>query len=81
MAEFQIAKLFKNGGSQAVRLPSDCRFEGDQVRVRRVGKSVVIEPMIANAAELFARIDDLGGPDFRIDRDQPEMPIREVFPH
>jgi hypothetical protein len=46
-----------------------------------VGKSVVIEPMIANAAELFARIDDLGGPDFRIDRDQPEMPIREVFPH
>jgi len=31
----KIAKLFKNGGSQAVRLPADCRFEGDQVYVTR----------------------------------------------
>ena len=31
------AKLFKNGRSQAVRLPREFRFEGDRVRVRRAG--------------------------------------------
>ena len=38
------AKLFKNGGSQAVRLPKDCRFPEDQqeVVVRREGRVNVI---------------------------------------
>ena len=36
-----IAKLFRNGGSQAVRLPREFRFEGSQVRVRRVAEGVL----------------------------------------
>ena len=40
------AKLFKNGGSQAVRLPKDCRFEGvSEVLVRREGHRVILEPV------------------------------------
>lgn len=41
------AKLFKNGGSQAVRLPADCRFpEGQrEVSVKRIGRKVVLEPI------------------------------------
>jgi antitoxin VapB len=40
------AKLFKNGGSQAVRLPKDCRFPGqNEVVVRKVGQQVVLEPV------------------------------------
>jgi antitoxin VapB len=41
------AKLFKNGGSQAVRLPADCRFPEDQreVSIKRVGRKVVLEPI------------------------------------
>lgn len=31
----QTAKLFKNGRSQAVRLPAEYRFEGDEVVIRR----------------------------------------------
>lgn len=31
----QTAKLFKNGRSQAVRLPAEFRFEGDEVGIRR----------------------------------------------
>jgi antitoxin VapB len=31
----QTAKLFKNGRSQAVRLPAEFRFEGDEVLIRR----------------------------------------------
>ncbi|HEV7574028.1 MAG TPA: hypothetical protein VGQ21_21240 [Thermoanaerobaculia bacterium] len=41
------AKIFNNGGSQAVRLPKSCRFpEGHrEVVARRVGKKVVLEPV------------------------------------
>ena len=40
------AKLFQNGGSQAVRLPKECRFPEDQteVTVRREGRRVILEP-------------------------------------
>lgn len=40
------AKIFTNGGSQAVRLPKSCRFPEDQQEVvaRRVGKRVILEP-------------------------------------
>jgi antitoxin VapB len=35
MIETRVAKLFKNGASQAVRLPVEFRFEGDEVYVTR----------------------------------------------
>jgi antitoxin VapB len=35
MIETRVAKLFKNGASQAVRLPSEFRFEGSEVYVSR----------------------------------------------
>jgi antitoxin VapB len=38
------AKIFRNGRSQAVRLPKEFRFEGDEVNVRRQGDAVVLEP-------------------------------------
>ena len=38
------AKVFTNGGSQAVRLPKDCRFDDSEVYVNRVGNVVVLIP-------------------------------------
>jgi antitoxin VapB len=38
------AKVFRNGGSQAVRLPKRFRFHDEEVIVRKVGKQVVLEP-------------------------------------
>jgi antitoxin VapB len=39
------AKIFQNGGSQAVRLPKSCRFDGqDELVVRKVGRKVILEP-------------------------------------
>ncbi|MCA9446053.1 MAG: AbrB/MazE/SpoVT family DNA-binding domain-containing protein [Candidatus Omnitrophica bacterium] len=40
------AKIFKNGGSQAIRLPKDCRFpEGQtEVSVRKEGSRIILEP-------------------------------------
>lgn len=43
------AKLFMNGRSQAVRLPREFRFEGDEVSVRREGDAVILEPMVRRA--------------------------------
>ena len=40
------AKLFKSGGSQAVRLPKDYRFaDQEEVLIHREGKRVVLEPV------------------------------------
>ena len=38
------AKIFKTGRSQAVRLPKEYRFEGDEVYIKRVGPAVVLLP-------------------------------------
>ena len=38
------AKLFRTGRSQAVRLPKEFRFEGSEVRIRREGSAVILEP-------------------------------------
>jgi antitoxin VapB len=39
MAKTRIAKLFKNGASQAVRLPAEFRFKGDKVYISRDEKT------------------------------------------
>lgn len=76
----QIAKLFRNGRSQAVRLPLEFRFEGDCVRVRRVDGGVLLEPMITDIVAWFEALDDFGTEPFMPEgRDQPEAPSRDVF--
>lgn len=52
------AKIFYNGGSQAVRLPKSCRFPEEQREVvaRRVGRKVVLEPADEWSAEFLAAL-------------------------
>ena len=61
------AKIFYNGGSQAVRLPKSCRFPDDQneVLVRRVGRKVILEPADEWSPEF---LDALGTLDEEIER-------------
>jgi antitoxin VapB len=78
------AKLFWNGRSQAVRLPKEFRFEGDQVRVTCMGAGILLEPVLEAKKEyleeLFARMDAMGGdPIFAEGREQNLAPIREYF--
>ncbi len=79
MAETGTAKLFKHGRSQAVRLPKSFRLPGKEVRVRRVGRGVLLEPVerdIGDIEAVFAEIDRLGGADFLPEgrTEQPPMP-------
>jgi antitoxin VapB len=78
------AKLFWNGRSQAVRLPKEFRFEGDRVRVTRMGAGILIEPLPPiekeSLEEMFARMDAMGAdPIFPEGRKQNLAPIREYF--
>ncbi|HKO07363.1 MAG TPA: AbrB/MazE/SpoVT family DNA-binding domain-containing protein [Alphaproteobacteria bacterium] len=76
MAGARTAKLFKHGRSQAVRLPKDFRLPGSEVRVRRIGRGVLLEPMereIGDIKAVFAEIDRLGGTDF-LPEGRPEQP-------
>ena len=78
------AKLFWNGRSQAVRLPKEFRFEGDEVRVTRMGAGILLEPVLdakkESVEEWFARIDALRGElIFPEGRKQNLAPIREYF--
>jgi len=72
----KVAKLFKNGQSQAVRLPKEFRFEGTQVFIKRVGNAVLLLPEQDSWQVLF---DSLGlfSDDFMEAREQPEQQERE----
>ena len=74
-----IARVFKNGRSQAVRLPLEFRLPGDRVRVRRVGRGVLLEPIL-DLPGWFAELDALGAEPFLPGgRVQPPTPTRDVF--
>ncbi len=50
----ELAKLFQTGGSQAVRLPKEFRFEGQEaVRISRQGHRVILEPVHRNWSPEF----------------------------
>jgi antitoxin VapB len=75
-----VAKLFRNGRSQAVRLPREFRFEGNQVRVRKVAEGVLLEPFISDPTQWFAELDQLRSrPFMRNTRNQPMAPRRALF--
>lgn len=80
MPKTDIAKLFRNGRSQAVRLPQEFRFEGDRVRIRRVGQGVLLEPMIQDTKEWFRKLDEFNSERFMPEgRQQPKTPKRRIF--
>ncbi len=61
----QVAKLFKNGRSQAVRLPAAFRFEGDKVYVRRdpVSGDVILSAKPRSLDRFLAALADCPAPD------------------
>jgi antitoxin VapB len=74
------AKLFTNGRSQAVRLPREFRFEGKEVKIRRYGHGVLLEPMDADLRAWFDALDRFEEPFMPEGRDQPPVPTRRIFP-
>jgi antitoxin VapB len=56
----QTAKLFKNGRSQAVRLPKEMQFSGSEVFIKKVGDHVELSQKPKTWEEIFERIWAVG---------------------
>lgn len=67
----KTAKLFKNGESQAVRLPKEFRFDGDEVLIKRAGNAVVLLPKKKSWEALVDSLSQFSN-DFMTDREQPD---------
>jgi len=85
MLETRIAKLFKNGASQAVRLPAEFRFEGNEVYVTRDDQTgdVVLSnrPGAKSWRAFFAFMEGISVPDdFMAERPMNRPPVeRDIF--
>jgi antitoxin VapB len=72
----KTAKLFKNGQSQAVRLPKEFRFEDDHVYVKKSGNVVILIPTSGSWQSLVDSLDKFTD-DFMSERKQPKTQVRE----
>lgn len=72
----QTAKLFWSGRSQAVRLPKEFRLEGTEVRIRRHGSAVILEPVAVDWAWLDALAGSLDADARQAAREQPDAQQR-----
>lgn len=70
-----IAKVFTNGGSQAVRLPKNCRFEDDEVLVNKIGNIVLLIPKADRWHSMLESLD-LFTDDFLSTEIEP-LPVEE----
>jgi antitoxin VapB len=78
----RTAKLFRNGRSQAVRLPSEYRFEGSEVYVRRdpATGDVILSRRPESWEDLFALMTTIEVPsDFLADRKDAPPQKRDLF--
>lgn len=72
----KTAKLFRNGQSQAVRLPKDFRFEDDHVFVKKTGNVVMLIPAKGSWESLLNSLNKFSD-DFMTKRKQPKLQKRE----
>ena len=72
----KIAKLFQNGKSQAVRLPKEFRFVGNEVFIKKTGNATILLPVADPWASLFGSLNKFSD-DFMEAREQPQQQNRE----
>lgn len=66
----KTAKVFRHGNSQAVRLPKEFRFDGDEVLVKRSSGGVLLLPMKITYEQIMAVVGQFKG---NMVRRQPRM--------
>jgi len=78
----RTAKLFRNGRSQAVRLPSEYRFEGSEVFIRRdpATGDVILSRRPESWTDFFELMKTIEVPDdFLADRGDTPPQKRKLF--
>ena len=72
----KIAKLFQNGQSQAVRLPKEFRFEGNEAYIKKIGNVVLLMPINHPWNGLIDSLHKFSN-DFMENRNQPQQQVRD----
>jgi antitoxin VapB len=72
----ETAKLFRNGQSQAVRIPKEFSFEGAEVFIKKIGNAILLIPYRESWQTLFDSLNQFSD-DFMETRNQPEQQVRE----
>jgi antitoxin VapB len=75
----QTAKIFWTGRSQAVRLPKEFRFDADEVRIRRHGSAVILEPVADDWDWLDRLVGQLDEDAAKSSHEQPEPQERPAL--
>lgn len=74
----QVAKIFMNGRSQAVRIPKEYRFDVGEVYITKQGDDIIISPKKPSWDDFFntpSAFDD----DFLKDREDTPPQEREFY--
>lgn len=75
----QTAKIFKNGNSQAVRLPKEFQFDAKEVEILRRGGEVILRKRSDSLSEAFMLLAEMPDDFFRETRHDPPPEEREEF--
>lgn len=73
------AKVFKNGNSQAVRLPKEFQFDVSEVQIFRRGDEVVLKERPRDLARVFELLTELSDDFMENGREQLPVQEREEF--
>jgi antitoxin VapB len=73
----ETAKLFKNGSSQAVRLPKAFRLPGKEVKIYKKGKQIILEPIENTWDSLVEALYEFPDDFMEDGRNQPDMQKRD----
>ena len=73
------AKVFKSGNSQAVRLPKEFQFSGNEVYIKKVGRTIILIPKDDPWALFRESLNEFPEDFFEGKREQPALEDREGF--
>jgi len=72
-------KVFTSGNSQAVRLPKNFQVQEKELRIQKIGTSIVLNPISSPWASLKKSLERFSDDAFSERREQPKLQSRESF--
>ena len=76
METTRITRTFKNGNSQAVRIPNEFRFPDGELRIQKIGGAILLIPQNDPWSLFEKSLNDFSDDFFAGGRNQPEMQKR-----
>ena len=75
--EMQTAKVFKSGGSQAIRLPKEFRLDTEEVYIVREGEKIIISPKPLSWDSYFSKPSEV--PDDFMENVEDSLPQERII--